>query len=1347
MNKLSQIIALFLLFFSNHVISGHNFSFRHYTTEDGLSTNYVKLILQDHSGFIWICTDYGLNRFDGYNFKIFKNIPGDTTSLVSNEVSTIFESRDQTLWIGTYAGIDIYNSKMESFTHFSLKTDQGVGMKSTIMAIQEDSSGNIWVATEEQGVFVYSKNGKLRQYSLDNHKGLNSSNIRALCVDRKDRIWVSTNFTTNQLHLYDPKTDQFYPFNPKQSQTISNIRISKIMEDSMGQLWISTWSDGIFNLNTADGTYLNFLNAARPDGVRHIHSLNEYRPGTLLIGSDDGLCYFDVSTNHQIIIKRDVNDERSLSDNAVYPTYVDREGGLWIGTYYRGINYLSPNNGNFSRYTYSSSGNSMTGNIISSFCEDEKGNIWIGSADGGLSNFDLQTNRFTNYLPDPNRNSLSYHNIHALSFIDHALWIGTYTVGLNILDPQVKKFKHYTDSSPKRSNMQGMSSVYSIYQDRNKNIWIGTMSGINIYDRRADQFPRMKELNTITIDIIQDQNNLIWFATQGEGLFSYNLNTKKWKSYTFSEMDTTSINNNMINCLCIDDYQRLWIGTDDGLCWYDYESDSFHRSPISFPSSLINSIIVDHNILWITTGKGLIRYSPQENRYRLFTKADGLHSDQFTPRAAIKSTSGRIYAGTTSGFNVFSPANLIINNNVPPVVISSLQIFNKEVSVNEGNVLKQSITESEKIVLTHKQNVFSLSFAALSFCNPQSNRYQYRLENFDKQWNFVEDQRKATYTNLSPGHYTFRVLASNNDGIWNNEGAVLEMEILPPLLLNKTFILLYVIISIIILLVVMRFLNNRLKNKRNQLIERINQNKELELHNAKINFFTMIAHEIRTPVSLIIGPLEKITNHKELIPNKIQKELDIVNKNSKRLLTLINQLLDFRKAEQGLFNIHFSFCDIHEIIHETCEQFDSAIKQKKIKLELHYTAKDLKAIVDKEALTKILSNLIGNAIKFTTDQLILSCHHCEDQQFFEISVSDNGNGIPIAEQEKIFTPFYQVENQAEKSGTGIGLSLVKLLVEAHKGKISVNSNQAGTTFLLLFPTNQELQPERSSDTTGNMLYSRHNHQAEIISHSDYQPLPVHNRVMLVVEDHPEMREFICDNFLDRFKVILACDGEEGLSCLQEHDVSIIISDVMMPRMDGITFCKRVKEHINTCHIPLILLTAKTDMASKIEGVKIGADAYIEKPFSLEFLNAQVMNLLQSRDLLMHKFSDFPLMSLNSITENQIDNKFLTKFNELIEANFANSEFNIDEIAEKLNISRSGLFSKIKSITGMTPNNLIQILRLKKGAELLLTTDYRINEVAFIVGFNNPSYFSKCFFHQFKISPKEFVASKGRKLAE
>ena len=1287
------------------------FQFRHYNIENGMSSNTAYDILQDKDGYIWIGTDNGLNRFDGIEFTFYQKESVTSPHFPTNTVSCLCE-RGDSLWLGTDCGVFLFERKSERIIPFRPTPADSISpIRSWITKIVCDTQGNVWIATRTQGIFRYAADGsQLTHYPMQDDEG----NIFYLLCDKKGDVWAST---WARLYRFDKQKGQFAAF-PLQGNPASFYSMA-MWEDTVGNLWAGTWTEGVWKINPKTGAVERYMEPDGGKGISHIHAIGEYSPDVLLVGSDNGLALIDRISGCSAMYAHYGEETKALSDRFIYPILKDREGGIWIGTFYNGINYLPPYSGQFEGYSEANGNGAFTGTIISRFCEDEDGKIWIASDDGGLNRFDPVSRRFEDF---PGRAAFANENVHALCIDGDNLWIGTYGKDIRILNRKTGAIKDYRGKQP-----EGMS-VYTVFKDRRGQLWTGSMNSVCRYDRQTDNLIPVGKVKATVIDIKEDAKGYLWIATQGDGLYRYQPEQKEWKAYGPEE----GIESLIVNHLYIDRKDRLWAATGEGLCLYQEKGDRFGKQALRIPNECVNAIAESDEHLWLTTAKGLVKYHPENGRTQVFTRSDGLQSEAFLPASVWRAKSGEIYIGSINGFNCFHPNRLKSNTQAPAVVLTGLEIFNKPITTEDGGILPASIDGLEELHLSHTDNVITLKYAALSYCTPEKNQYAYRLEGFDKDWNYVGSQHNATYTNLPAGTYTFRVKASNNDKVWNEEGTALRLVIHPPFYLSIPFKVGYVILFALALVLSIRYVVRRGEKRHAQAIDELNVRKEKEMHEAKISFFTMIAHEIRTPVSLIIGPLEKVMQSTRNLPAEVRNDLNIIDRNSQRLLYLVNQLLDFRKVEQNEMKMRFAPQNIKELMLAVCERFQPSLAQRGITLTEVYPPDDFRADVDREAITKVLSNLMTNANKYTRDQVKMEFAAQGDT--FTLTVTDNGKGMSRQELQLIFRPFYQAHDN--KPGTGIGLSIVKGIVEAHHGRIDVQSEvDKGSSFRVTLPVRQEkAEPIEAAGETQEVPEG-------ILATQPANATNKRQPVILIAEDNEDMTRFLADSFGTAYTVITAADGAEALQRLKEQEVSLIISDWMMPEMDGIELCRRIRADRLTSHIPFILLTAKTDNASKIAGMNCGADAYIEKPFSLQYLEACVKNLLDLRSQLQQKFSQMPVVPISTIAGNQADEEFLAKMNRLIETNFDNPDLSVDFLAEKLGISRSGLFAKIKALANVTPNEMIQLVRLKKAALLLQENKYHISEVSYMVGFSNPSYFSKCFQKQFGMTPGKFIASQ------
>ena len=1275
-------------------------SYRSITMDDGLPSNTVRRMVQDGCGFIWMGTDNGLCRYDGIQVQTYR-IP----QLGNNQYITALLADGQRIYVGTEQGVFRLNVADDHFERLP------IDIHTAVSHLTLDCDSQLWVSTLGQGVWRYHpKTGSQHHYDV--------GQIAQVYVDNSNQVWTVSNWSATPLCRLNRLHDRF---DPVAISGVENCHALCMLQTADGQLWIGSWENGLLRMHS-DGRIEQVTAPDGTHGAYHIHTLTERGDGSILIGCDDGVISYDPKTDdwHQPL-----NSQLSTL-NFAYTILNDHEGGLWIGTFYAGVCYLSPVGKRFESFTIS---DGLAGSIISRFCEDHEGNIWIASDDGGLMCINPTSTSPLGSAASLVEELLTL-NVHALALKDDELWIGTYSDGLYVLNLVSGQLRHYIRTSDEHSLDD--SSVYAILHDSHGRTWAATMHGLNLYNDTTDSFERIGELGALTIDIVEDHTGALWLATQGGGLWQYQPDSRQLHQFKHLADDKESLPSDQVNAVLIDESQRLWIGTSLGLCYLtDVSKGHFQQVRLNMPSQNIMGIVEDHGVLWLPTDRGIVRYEPlpEGSTLQRFTRHDGLVSEQAQPSAVMKASDGRIFVGTTGGFNMFYPYQIKANSVMPRVYVTQLNYFNQQEDAQHYSLLPQ------KVVLNHDEaRMLTLSFAALSYYSPTENQYEYMMDGFDRDWNRTSGANpKATYTNLPAGTYTFRVRATNSDGVWSKDEATLTIVVNPPLWWTWWAKMLY---AIIIALAIWYYVHVRLKRaerKHQQELQRVNEQKEKESREARLSFFTMVAHEIRTPVSLIIGPLEKL---KKTIDDK---QLDIVDRNAHRLLELVNQLLDFRKVEQHSLVMHFASHNVNQLLHSISERFEPTFEQGGKQFTTVYPPERFTAIIDSEGITKVISNLLTNANKYAKSRVELRCLANADDDRFVIEVADDGTGIRQEDMERIFEPFFQ--SQGNKPGTGIGLSIVKRIVDLHHGTIGVQSAVGqGSTFTVTLPILQHLTVQDANTT--NIVEDLPAPNATSITQSSISNLQSSTSTILIVDDNDDMVSFLASHFAQHYTVLTAADGIEALDLIVKNEVSIIVSDWMMPRMDGADFCRQIRRNPLTSHIPFLMLTAKADNKSKTEGMNVGADIYIEKPFSVEYLEACIANILQMRRLLMQKVSTQPFEDVAQMGTNPVDNEFLKKMSQIIEDNVANADLNVNFLADQLNISRSGLFAKIKTLADITPNEMIQLVRLKRAAQLLQEPGTSVSEVGYMVGFSSPSYFTKCFQKQFGMKPGDYV-KKGK----
>lgn len=1317
-------------------------TFKNYSVEQGLVSNTIWSINQDAQGYMWFGTKNGLSRFDGYEFKSYQFSTNSKGTLGSNFIHAVFRYDENTLWIGTTRGIYILDLQKDSFRHFK-------PMKNYLVYdIQKDSNGVIWIGTQPKGLFKYDpsdKSIKNINASLEAPYALSSNEIRKLAIDNEGNIWIGT-FETG-IDVLNPRDNKVKHYNRSNSGLGSNAVLT-VYKDFQGRMWAGTFGGGLNLWQPETGKFKNFSNASKNsinDNI--VRSIYQASPGKLLIGTEQGLNVLDLGNMQFKYYTHDTSNPNGISGNAVYSIFSDREGGIWLGTYFGGLSYFEKSGSGFEDYYPTSAENTLNGGAVSSFLEDGPGKFWIGTEDGGLSYFDSEKKTFKQYPFEPEQEPLSYHNIHSL-YKDKKgrIWIGTFSGGLNILDKNTGKVKIYKHD-PGDPNSLSSDNVFCIYEDREGKVWIGTTKGLNVYDVKTESFRRVKKNgmgHTFVYDIYEDETGTIWFATVGRGLMGKRKKSNEWSQYLpkdeGGEFDLGSI-----ICMADGHAGNLWLGTEErGLVKFNFGDKSFEvlDKKYGIKANVVYDIQQDDDrTLWISTNNGLYHFNPQTKEVNQFTEWDNLQSRQFNYNAGYKASDGKMFFGGIKGFNAFYPDSVEVESMKSNVVLTNFQLFNKDVSIHKDNkLLSNAINYTNHLTLSHKQSVMSFEYAAVNFEAPTKIKYAYKMDGFDKGWNYVDFQRKATYTNLPPGDYTFMVKATSDKKDWDVPVTKLGITIKPPFYLHPIAYFIYFILIIVLFVFGRKFIIERAEKRNRIRLERLSVEQEKEFYNQKIEFFTTMAHEIRTPLSLITAPLEKLMESKSL-PKHVSRQLEIMNKNSDRLINLVNQLLDFRRIESDIYEIHKEELDLVVFIQSIYSRFSAMKYQEKVHFTLSTKVSNLLIKGDTEALTKIFNNLLINAFKFTRSEVRLSIQEPfvdqDGKRYSLTTIKDDGPGIPETELENIFKKYFKVpEGNSPYSnliGTGIGLSLAKSLIEKHGGRLEVTSiPNVNTVFKVYLPY------EETEENSGfNEIVTG---QSESSEEEEIVEIPEATEgTVLVVEDDLSLLDFFEQNLIqERYRVLKAVNGAEALEILKDNEIDLILSDVMMPEIDGLEMCRIIKNNSDYSHIPIVLLTAKTNSEAEIKGIQHGADAYISKPFKWKHVMAVIRNLLRSRAKLKEKFASHPFIQVDSLTDNEGDKKLLEKITAIIEERITDPKLSVEELSRELAMSRSSLHKKLKSVSGKVPNEFIRLVRLKHSAKLLLKNEYTISEIGYMSGFNSHSYFSKCFYKQFKITPTEFL---------
>jgi signal transduction histidine kinase/DNA-binding response OmpR family regulator len=998
---------------------------------------------------------------------------------------------------------------------------------------------------------------------------------------------------------------------------------------------------------------------------------------------------------------------------------------------------------------FSSENPELISNVVTSFEEDPSGNIWIGTDGGGLFLWEINNNRFIPFNPRSKSNYFPSYVIMTvkLSRNRECLWVGTYDHGLIELNIKTRSMRFFNSQNGKiKSN-----SVTHIIEDRNGKLWIGTIEGgVSILSNEGKTKVESENIEAFAgaKAFFEDTDGSIWVG----GYYGVQIYHPSLKSLTYITPDNSDIDGT-VNCIFKDSKNKIWLGTRaKGLQLFDRGNKKIitFSEDQGLANNIVNSIVEDqHGYLWIGTSKGISRFDPRKCSFKNYTKEDGLQSN-VTKGAGYISKTGRILLGTIDGFNTFYPQENKINSGIPPVVITDFQLAGKSLPAEMYNPqFKSNSDTSRQITLSHDQSVFSIEFAALNFTVPEKNQYAYMLEGFDKDWNYAGYEHKATYTNLDPGEYIFKVIASNNDGIWNKKGTSLRIIITPPFWKTKYAYLLYLLILAGILYFIYREIKARERLKNEMLFQKLSKEKMEELNQMKLNFFTNISHELRTPLSLIIDPARKI-NTEEVSASQMKTLSNLVYKNATRLSNLVNQLLDFRRFS-GKYKLEPQHINLIEAIKEICQSFEEKAREREIEFDLSFSTAFKNAWMDIDKLEKILSNLISNAFKFTPNGgkiqvLISTIIEKNEKRSLEIRVKDTGPGIPQAYKQKIFDLFFQVQGTTryDMESSGIGLSLTRELVSLHGGEISEEGKPGEEALFVVklplqFPFNEAESPETETIKEESLIPASEYSGKRTSEDSDVP-------IILVVEDNSELREYIAGDVLAGYHVEQAVSGIEGFEKASALIPDLIISDIMMPDGNGLELCGKLKADEKTSHIPVILLTAKQTDDNKIEGYRTGADAYVSKPFNSSLLNTQVENLLESRKRLRALFSKVKTSHSAEAAITDVDKEFLKKAEQVVLDNLSNTEFDVDSFAEKLKMSRRQFYRKFKAVTDQTPHEYILIIRLRKAADLLIAGRLNISEVGYAVGFSDPPSFTRAFRKVYGKSPTKYISdiSEGPK---
>ncbi|MBT8381659.1 MAG: response regulator [Ignavibacteriaceae bacterium] len=1374
-SKFIKIIIYCSIILNSYVVSFSqidDLKFSHLTAKDGLASNSVFGIVQDSKGFIWIGTYDGLCRYDGYNLKIFKNLESDSASLSENKIWTLCVDSSDNIWIGTWSGgLNKYNSLTEKFTRYINENNDPQSISSNaVRTIYFDSPNFLWIGTLGGGLNKFDIENNIFhhfRHNPHNPSSISDDDVYSIIEGQDGKLWIGTGGYLNSLDRVS-NTFQSFTLNAAANESANDERIFSLFEDRAGTIWIGTTGDGVFQFDTKTNKVLQNLNVANKficsDYIWKIAADSE---GFIWIGTEDGgLGKFNPLTKTFNCFARNSKDINGINDNTICTIYEDRSGILWFGTWNGGINRLNKFEKKFKTYSHDSSlPGSLSSNSVYAIFVDSHGDLWVSTDLYGLNRMRMGTNQFEHYFHNPkDPNSISSSTIYTICEDKQKnLWLGG-EGGLSLFNRKSNVFKNFKHD-PKDSTTICKNRISQIFCDSRGNLWIGVAGGgldkISNEQKGVTHFQHNSNnpksiSKELIFDFCEDENGNLWIGTWGDGLIMMDKQKNEFIYFRNEPNTYNSLSHNEVSVIHEDKSGILWIGTNDGLNRFDVDKKIFKKYTVEngLSSNTICGILEDNRgNLWISSYKGLSLFNIKDESVRIFGTEDGLQGIEFNNWAYFKDKNGYMYFGGTDGLNVFHPDSIKDNKNLPQIAVTNFQLLHKPVSVGfdplwNRTILDKSISETEIIELDHDDNIISFEFAALDFRNPLKNKYAYLMEGFEEEWTSTDGtMRYVTYTNLNPGEYIFRVKGSNNDGIWNDVGTSIRLLINPPWWATWWAYALYGVIFIIIVISVREYDLKRQRLKNELELEHKHAEKLEEIDHMKSRFFANISHEFRTPLTLILGPAEKVLSTCK-DENSI-KQAGLIKKNAGRLLDLINQLLDLSKLESGKLKLQALKANISSFVKGIAMSFESIAESKDITLKINLGKENIEVYFDKDKMHKIITNIISNAFKFTPDGGKISIKLIESENNSVIvKVRDNGIGINKNDLPKLFDRFYQADTShtREHEGTGIGLALTKELVELHKGTININSEEGDWTEVLIeLPLGknhlsvdeivENFEVEKSPEDVLDDEYL-----TDTAEELTEEQLESDKNFVLVVEDNADVREYIKESISDEHLVFEAVNGEQGIRKAEKFIPDLIISDIMMPKIDGIELLKTIKNDAKTSHIPVILLTAKSEQADKLEGLSIGADAYLTKPFDINELQVRIKSLIEQRRKLQIKFSSGEFVPAREEKKlNKLDAQFMQKLMGIIDLHIAEEEFSIDQFGREAGMSRSQIHRKLKALTGRSPSQYLRLVRLSKAKNLIEEQKGTVSEISYAVGYSSPAYFSRCFKSEFGYPPSDLVS--------
>lgn len=1408
MKDFSYIILFFffwILLSPLQTVNAQNYHIEKIPSGIGLANVSVNDILEDNEGFLWLATWSGLVKYDGYRTKRYEHNPNDPHSIKGSKITCLFEDSKNNLWIGsTYTGFYKYEREYDKFTQY-IKDPENMNTLSNnnVWVIFEDSKGRIWVGTEnglnrfdvEQNKFIHYLNNPSDSRSLSNNF------IYNIKETDDGSLWIGTKEGLNRLIEDSENGKDFfvrYDLSPKglnKDDFLAHNFIYKIYPSRYAEnkLWICT-SIGLkeVEFSASNFTQYNFnfyghnTNSDLSLSHRFVPDMWEENENKIWVATYDGLNLLDKKNSSVKIIPFEKSSTGVTSNNIIKTLAVDHSDYLWVGSE-QGLNKVKLRPESFQTYLFDAN-QTTDKNLIASLALASNGKgIWAGLRGGGLQYFpiikngiDLKQSCNFDILP-PKFTGLANFTSSMLVDQSNNLWIGTHGAGIikskeKNIKPKSKELKDIQQLT----NRNGLYDNYvmSIFESKNGNIWIGYWDkGITCYNPNTNRFQHFQATHDLKINLesfpviqfeetVENEKNILWIGTRGGGVYQLSYNDEDGSLIMVNHFLTepknkNSLNNNFITEFFVDTHERVWIGTENGINIYHPDDKTF--TSFTTQDGLENGFIVSFikekkGEIWGCTTSDIFSIKYHQDSTQITNHYGVIPGFSFSTDAAQILSDEEIVLGGTGGFVKFSPDKIELDTFPPKVVLTDFKLFNKSVPIGENKdgriILNKSISQAGYIELTHQDNVMSFDFVGIHLGNPSGVKYAYQLEGFDENWVYADiGQRTAYYTNLPYDDFTFRVKASNEDGVWS-QPTELKLKVLPPFWLTKWAYLIYAALFFALLMGVRRITKIREGYKHRIELEHLEREKLEEVNQLKLRFFTNISHELRTPLTLIVSPLEQLIQERKG-DTKMHQLFTRMHFNANRLLVMINQLLDIRKSEAGLLKLKVTENNLVSFTKEVVLSFKSFAAQRNIELTFSSKQENIPIYFDPNQLEKVFYNLLSNAFKFTPEGKNIFVH-IEEKEEILISVKDEGQGIPAEQLPHIFDRFYQVEKKQEwrrKGGTGIGLSLLKNIVEAHHGKVEVESQVGiGSVFHIIlkkgkahFSETQLVSNQIHKPEVENYILPDENfensHSNFAQRESDVQPKAAAAKKerpsILIVEDNLDIRTYLRENLESEFNIEEAQDGSIGLEKALDNPPDLILADIAMPKMDGIEMCDKIKSDINTSHVPVILLTARTSLVFKIDGLETGADDYVTKPFNLRLLKTRIKNLIESRQKLREKFAKNIDLTPSDVVIHSLDEQLLSQLKIVVERHIDDSDFSVEKLAHALNLSRMQLYRKLKALTGKSPNQVIRSIRMKRAVQLLKSKQYNVSEVTYMVGYNDLKSFREQFKKEFGMSPSEY----------